>query len=75
MAMIADERPSKTKGFGLGDDITLAFNEIIPVLIIGEYPAALDSTNDNTMQASGCIDASLVVAANLYGTLCSVIKL
>jgi len=44
-------------GFRLGDDITQAFNKIIPVLIIGEYPPTLDSTNNNMMQGSGSIDA------------------
>jgi hypothetical protein len=53
MGMIGEERPSKTKGFRLGDDITQAFNKIIPVLIIGEYPPTLDSTNNNMMQGSG----------------------
>ena len=57
MGMIGDERPSKTKGLRLGDDITQPFNKIIPVLIIGEYPPTLDSTNNNMMQGSGSIDA------------------
>jgi len=57
MGVIGDERPSKTKGFRLGDDITQAFNKIIPVLIIGEYPPTLNSTNNNMMQGSGSIDA------------------
>jgi hypothetical protein len=57
MRMIGDERPSKTIGLRPGDDITQAFNKIIPVLIIGEYSPTLDSTNNNMMQGSGSIDA------------------
>jgi hypothetical protein len=34
MGMVGNQRPSETKGFRLGDDITQTFNEIIPVLII-----------------------------------------
>jgi hypothetical protein len=37
MRMLGDQRPGKTKGFRLGDDLTQPFNEIIPVLIICEY--------------------------------------
>jgi len=45
------------KGFGLGDDITQTAYKIIPVLIIGKYPSALDSTNNDMMQGTGSIDA------------------
>jgi len=37
MGMIGDQRPCKTNGFRLADDLTQAFNEIIPVLIICKY--------------------------------------
>jgi hypothetical protein len=57
MGMIGDECPCKTKGFGLGDDITQTVYKIIPVLIIGKYPSALDSTNNDMMQGTGSIDA------------------
>ena len=51
MGMIRDERRSETKGFRLGDDITQTFNEIIPALIIWEYPPTLNYESYNFM---GC---------------------
>ena len=42
MGVIRDERPSETIGLCLGDDITQAFNKIIPVLIIREYSPLLE---------------------------------
>ncbi len=56
MNMVRDERPCKTKGIRLGDDITQPFSEILPVVIIWENQSALDATNDNMMQGSGGSD-------------------
>ena len=55
--MIGDKRPGETGGVRFSDDIAQTFNEIIPVLIIFEYPLTLDSTDDDMMQRSGSIDA------------------
>ena len=68
--MIGDQRPSKTKGLRLGDDITLAFNKIIPVLIIGKYSLTHAPTNNNMMIGSGSIDACMRgIKLSYYRTL------
>jgi hypothetical protein len=46
VGVIGHQRPSITKRFRLADDLTQAFKEIIPVLIICEYTPALDSAYD-----------------------------
>jgi hypothetical protein len=58
MCVIGDQRPCETTGLRLDENITKPFKEIIPVLIIGEYPPAFNSTNNYVMQGSGSIDAS-----------------
>ena len=50
MDVIGNQRPTKAKGFRLGDDITQTFDKSIPVLIIGKNAAALDTANDDVMQ-------------------------
>jgi hypothetical protein len=53
------QRPAKTKGFRLADELTQPFNEIIPVLIISENSTALDSGYDYMMQGIESIHACL----------------
>jgi hypothetical protein len=55
MGMVPRQRPGQTKGFRVDDDLTQAFNEIIPVLIICEYSPALDSPDDHMQQRASRI--------------------
>ena len=55
--VIERQRPGKTKGFRLADDLTQPFNEIIAILIICEYTPALDSAHDYVIQGAESIRA------------------
>ncbi len=55
--MIGYQGPAKTEGFRVRNDVTQAFYEIVPVLIIRKYPPALDSSNNNMVQCTGGLPA------------------
>ena len=59
MRMIGYQRPTKTKGLGVGDNVIQSVNEIFPVgIIIKNFPT-LDSSNNDMLQGTGCIDSGL----------------
>ena len=55
--MIGNQRPAKTKGLRVGDNIIDSLNEVFAVGIIFENFPALDSPNDDMLQGTGGIDS------------------
>jgi hypothetical protein len=55
--MIGKECPCQTTRLRLDENITKPFNKIVPVLVIGEYSATLNSTDNNMVQGSRGINA------------------
>ena len=57
--MIGDQRPGITPGTGLLQDLSQPLSKIVPILIIPEYFAALDTAHDNVVQCAWSVYAGL----------------
>jgi hypothetical protein len=57
--MIGHKSPGIARRFRLFKQIAKPINEVISVGVILENRPALDSTNDNVLQCSGCVNSGL----------------
>jgi hypothetical protein len=59
MKMVGNQGPCETLGPGLGDQLAEACDEMLAVLIVPEYLAALDPPGDDVMHRAGRIYSGL----------------